>query len=264
MEAEWRCKSSAQCNESTVSMVKLVAIGLFVFSVVAGMPSATAQESDSLAKLKRVLGERLPTIEITSMKPSPIAGVFEFVSGGQIYYVSGDGQFIIDGNVIDTVSRENITATRLGGVQLSLINALDESEMLVYEPEHTTDRSITIFTDTSCPYCSRLHAEIDELLDNGIRVRYLMFPRAGLGSESHQELESVWCADDPHTAMTIVKAGGVIESKTCHNPIQAHIALAEAVGLRGTPLIYLDSGQSIPGYRPVIELVQMINSSSPR
>lgn len=244
-------------------MVKLVAIGLFVFSVIAAMTGTSAQEIDSEATLKRILGQRLPSIIIESIEPSPIPGVYELVSGGQIYYASSDGQFIIDGSVIDTVSRENITATRLGGVQLSLINALDESEMLVYEPEHTTDRSITIFTDTSCPYCSKLHAEIDELLDNGIRVRYLMFPRAGLGSESHRELESVWCADDPHTAMTIAKARGVIESNTCDNPIQAHIALAEAVGLRGTPLIYLDSGQSVPGYRPVNELVQMINASSP-
>lgn len=220
-------------------MAKLVAIVLFVFSVIAGMTSTWAQENDSEVALKRVLAERLPSIKIDSIEPSPIPGVYELISGGQIYYVSGDGQFIIDGSVIDTASRENITATRLGGVQLSLINALDETEMLVYEPEHSTNRSITIFTDTSCPYCSKLHAEIDELLDNGIRVRYLMFPRAGQGSESHQELESVWCANDPHTAMTIAKAGGVIESKTCHNPIQAHIALAEAVGLRGTPLIYL-------------------------
>ena len=119
--------------------------------------------------------------------------------------------------------------------------------MLIYEPEGPSERSITVFTDISCGYCRRLHEDIDALLDEGVRVRYLLFPRAGLGSQGHKDLESVWCAEDPQAAMTAAKAGARITPATCENPIESHIALAEQVGLRGTPLIYLDTGRARAG-----------------
>jgi len=80
-----------------------------------------------------------------------------------------------------------------------------------------------------------------------VRVRYLLFPRAGLDSQAHKDLESVWCADNPQEAMTVAKSGGSVEAKSCENPIELHVTLAEQIGLRGTPLIYLDNGERIPG-----------------
>ena len=79
--------------------------------------------------------------------------------------------------------------------------------MLIYEPDNYSGRSITVFTDTSCGFCRKLHQEIDQILDAGIAVRYLLFPRAGLGSAAHKNLESVWCSDNPQEAMTVAKFG---------------------------------------------------------
>ncbi len=139
----------------------------------------------------------------------------------------------------------------------------DKENMLIYEPEVPSNRSITVFTDISCGYCRRLHGEINTLLDEGVRVRYLLFPRAGLGSQGHKDLESVWCADDPQAAMTNAKSGGKIDPKSCDTPIESHVALAERLGLRGTPLIYTDSGVKIPGYREAAILAGMVNDSKP-
>jgi thiol:disulfide interchange protein DsbC len=125
------------------------------------------------------------------------------------------------------------------------------------------ERWITVFTDTDCGYCQRLHQEIDAITAADIRVRYLMFPRAGIESQSSAELQSVWCADDQQEAMTIAKSGGTVTPATCENPIQAHMDLARQVELRGTPLIYLDNGMKIPGYRPAEELIKMIEESEP-
>ncbi len=74
----------------------------------------------------------------------------------------------------------------------------------------------------------------------------------------NSQLESVWCASDPHAAMTEAKAGRSIPPASCPNPIGEHVDVAKAVGLRGTPLIYLDDGTMVPGYRPATELVQMV------
>jgi len=209
------------------------------------------------------LSERLPGIDINSLIETPMPGLYEMVSDGRIYYVDESAEYLIDGSLIRLEDRQNITDQRLGGLHMGLIESVDESNMLIYEPAEKSNRSITVFTDISCGYCRRLHSEIDNLLDEGVRVRYLLFPRAGIGSQGHKDLESVWCADDPLAAMTNAKAGGRIEPKSCENPIEEHVAIAQRLGLRGTPLIYTDSGEKIPGYREAAALAHSVNNSEP-
>jgi len=235
------------------------AIALLATSLVC----ATASAEGDLQALEGEIKKRLPDLKISSIAETPVEGVYELISGGQIYYIGGGGRFIIDGDLIDLDTRANLTNERLGSIHIGLINAMDESDMLVYQPEEQTGRSITIFTDTSCGYCRKLHQELDQILAEGIAVRYLLFPRAGVDSPAHKNLESVWCAPDPQGAMTTAKAGGAVPDQSCENPILAHMSLAEQVGLRGTPLIYLDTGQQVPGYRPAAELINMVKSGKP-
>ncbi|MFK7892466.1 MAG: DsbC family protein [Granulosicoccus sp.] len=224
-------------------------------------PVVIAADPDLVESIHAKLEERLPGIAISEINATPFAGVYELVTDGQIYYVDEAAEYLIDGNLIQISDRANLTDARLGGMHMSMIDDIGEENMLIYEPEEPSSRSITIFTDISCGYCRRLHAELPTLLEEGVRVRYLMFPRAGLGSQGHKDLESVWCADNPLEAMDNAKAGGEIEPASCENPIEQHVALAERVGLRGTPLIYTDSGVKVPGYREAEALATMVNNS---
>lgn len=225
--------------------------------------SAAAIAESTLDEIGERITDRLPGFVVSSLMATEVQGLFEVVSDGRIYYIDESAEYLIDGSLIRLEDRLNVTDSRLGSIHMGLIEGVDEKTMLIYEPVEASTRSITVFTDISCGYCRRLHAEIDTLLEEGIRIRYLMFPRGGIGSQGHKDLESVWCADDPQAAMTNAKAGGKIEAKSCPNPIEEHVALAERLGLRGTPLIYTDSGEKIPGYREASVLAQMINNSEP-
>ena len=225
--------------------------------------SATASAESTLDEVGKRLSDSLPGISVTSLTETPVPGLYELITDGQIYYLDESAEYLIDGSLIQLKDRVNLTDVRLGGIHMSLISDMGEANMLIYEPAKPSTRSITVFTDISCGYCRRLHAELDTLLEAGVRVRYLLFPRGGLGSQGHKDLESVWCADDPQGAMTNAKSGGNIDPKTCDNPIEQHIALAEQLGLRGTPLIYTDSGEKIPGYREASALASMVNDSEP-
>lgn len=240
--------------------IRAVYITVFIiflpFSIYAG-------DEDYEIEIRQSLMIHFPNLPIDKITPSPIQNIYEISSEGAIYYIDSKGEFLIDGNIIDIPNRSNITESRKSTLQLALINSIPESDMLIYEPSIESNRSMTIFTDTTCPYCSKLHAEIDALLDAGIRIRYLLYPRAGLGSQAHSELESVWCSDDPHNAMTVVKAGRSVETISCSNPIETHVSIAKKVGLRGTPLIYLDSGAVFPGYKPASFFIEAISNSSP-
>ncbi len=227
--------------------------------------SADAWAEDSqIDQLRAALKEKMPRLEVTEISQTPIPGVLELLSEGQIFYLTPDATYLLEGSLINLDSQVNLTNQRKGKVHMASINAMSEINMLIFNPENKeATRAMTVFTDTSCPYCSKLHAEIDELLNAGVKVRYLLYPRAGLESAAYKELQSVWCAEDPQAAMTAAKKGDSIEEKVCENPIKQHVALARQVGLRGTPLIYLDSGEMVNGYRPAKELVKLIQESQP-
>ncbi len=223
----------------------------------AGEPTAEQQ-------LRAALAELAPDLPITTIKESVLPGIYELVSDAQIYYLSPDARFMLDGSIVDLQEQVNISEQRRGVLQMALIDEVPEDQMIVFNNENgDADRWITVFTDTDCGFCQKLHREINDITDANIRVRYLMFPRAGMQSRSQDELQSVWCADDQQEAMTIAKTGGNVPPATCENPIQSHVDLAGQIGLRGTPLIYLDDGTKIPGYRPAAELIEMVTESEP-
>lgn len=226
--------------------------------------TAVAQDKTPEQQLRESLAELAPDLPITTVAESPLPGVYEVVSEGQVYYLTPDGKFMLEGSIIDLEARVNLSEQRRGQLQLSLIQEVPEEQMVVFNNEAgDATRWITVFTDTDCGFCQKLHREIETITDADIKVRYLLFPRAGIDSPSSRELESVWCANDQQAAMTAAKTGGSVKEASCENPIQSHMDLAGRVGLRGTPLIYLDDGTKIPGYRPAEELIRMVNESEP-
>ncbi|MBX2839580.1 MAG: DsbC family protein [Gammaproteobacteria bacterium] len=244
-------------------MKKLSAAFIVIIGLAFGPGLSVAMDDESLATVRKNLETHLPGIPVTSLQPGPIEGLYELITEGQIYYLDATATHLIDGMIIDLATRANLTENRLGGLHFGLLEEIGEDQMIVYPAKEDTGRSITVFTDITCGYCRRLHQDLDTLLEAGVSVRYLLFPRAGLNSDAAANLESVWCSDDPLQAMTDAKAGKSIKSLTCENPIESHVALAEKVGLRGTPLIYLDNGERVPGYRDPKVLAESINNSEP-
>ena len=92
----------------------------------------------------------------------------------------------------------------------------------------------------------------------GIEVRYLAYPRAGIGSRSYQKIVSAWCSDDPNGAITRLKAGEEIPDSTCTNPVAGQFELGGQVGVSGTPAIVLEDGRLLPGYMPAEDLAKTI------
>lgn len=234
-----------------------------MYSLVPASISSAADEIP-VAQITEALAELAPHIEVTEVTESGLPGIYEVTSHGTIYYLSPDVRYLFEGSIHDLHTQQNISEARRGKLQTSLLNEVAENEMLVFNNHaNSADRWITVFTDTDCGYCQKLHEEVPQLTSAGIQVRYLMYPRAGLESDSFRELQSVWCADDQQSAMTVAKSGGSVAHASCDNPIEEHMDLAHKVGLRGTPLIYLDNGTRVSGYRPANELIGMIENSEP-
>jgi hypothetical protein len=136
--------------------------------------------------------------------------------------MSADGRYMLQGELVDVQNRVSLTEPRRRQVTRTVIDAVGEDNMIVFKPEKV-EHVVTVFTDIDCGYCRKLHNEMDQYLDEGIEVRYMMFPRAGVGSESYKKAVAVWCAEDRNGALTDAKNGKAVEMKSCDNPIDQHM-----------------------------------------
>jgi thiol:disulfide interchange protein DsbC len=197
--------------------------------------------------------------KLEDLRPSPIAGIYEFTQGAEISYLTADGKYFIDGNLYDMKSRDNLTEALRTHARVALINSVPESEMLIFSPPNPK-YTITVFTDVDCAYCRKLHSEMAEINRMGIRVRYMFFPRTGPGTESWKKAEVVWCSPNRNEALTRAKAGATLDmNKICApTPVKREYELGENIGVRGTPAIITESGDYIAGYMEPRELLDQL------
>jgi len=205
------------------------------------------------------MGKVIPGLTPDRVDHAPIDGLYELVIGPHIIYATKDGRYMVRGDVFDLARGENLTEGKRKQARIDAINGLDESGMIVFAPQKPK-YTITVFTDITCPYCQKLHREMNQLHSLGIKVRYLAFPRAGIPSRVYDDMVSVWCADNPQKAITDAKAGRQVAPKRCDNPVAAHYNMGQAVGVKGTPTIILESGDIAPGYVPPQRLVQLLEA----
>jgi thiol:disulfide interchange protein DsbC len=199
----------------------------------------------------------MPSVKVGSIKPSEIKGLYEVAIGGNIVYVSEDGKYLVQGHLVDVAARVDLTEEKLSGVRKQAIEKLGLDKMIVFKPKESK-YTVSIFTDIDCGYCRKLHSEIDQYMAQGITIQYLFFPRAGKGSDSYNKAVSVWCADDRKAALTAAKKGDTPPAKTCDNPVDEHMQLAEDFEVKGTPMIVTEKGNIFPGYLPAKQLAEAL------
>jgi thiol:disulfide interchange protein DsbC len=207
---------------------------------------------------------KLPGAKPEDVGPSPVPGLYEVTMGGLIAYVSSDGKYLVSGNVYDLDTQMNLTASRRNAARAKALAGAREDQMIVFGPANPK-MTVTVFTDIDCGFCRKFHKQMADMNKAGVRVRYMMFPRTGPGTESWRKAESVWCAGDRRDALTRAKRGEEIKSNAgCPNAasIKAQYSLGEDLGVEGTPAIFTEDGDYIGGFLTPDQLVQTIQQSS--
>ena len=221
---------------------------------------AAAAASDAEQAIRKSLQSLESEVPVDSIAASPVNGLYEVkLKGGRVLYASADGQFLVQGYLFQIQDGKpvNLTEKAERVAIAKTINAIPAAEMVVYPAKGETKSHITVFTDTTCPYCHKLHAEVPELNKRGIEVRYVAFPRQGLGSSGDEQLQAVWCSSDRKAAMDKMVDGKEIKAAKCENPVGKQFQMGQSIGVNGTPAIVLEDGQVIPGYQPAPQVAKL-------
>ncbi len=209
-------------------------------------------------QIKAAFAASRPDMKIASIEPSPIPDIYAVqIEGGPLIYSSGDGKHFVFGDLYSVGSDGFVNESELNRERerRALLSRVRKDDMIIFPARGATRSSIYVFTDVDCGYCQKLHREVPKLNDMGVEVRYLAYPRTGVGSPTYNKMTSAWCAADPKAALTALKNRQQIPSKTCANsPIKSQYNLGSRLGVSGTPAIVTTGGRLIPGYMPADKL----------
>lgn len=226
--------------------------------------SAHAAEVDpQLEQARARVAEMFDTIDPKHVNLSPVDGWYTVQKGSIVAYISADGRYLLQGDLIDLDLEVNLSEQTRADARRDLVNALEDKDAILFSPADVK-HSVTIFTDVDCTYCRKLHNEIDEYLGYGIAIRYVLYPRNGPASRAWSTSEDVLCARDRGRALTAAKLDKKFETSTCDTSmLTRHYTLGQDIGLNGTPAIVFEDGTMIGGYLPPEALNMRLQSASP-
>jgi len=217
--------------------------------LLAALLAASCHAGDAPADLAKTVAEQLkqryPATRIDQVLPSPLPGLYEVIMGRNVAFSDAEGRYFIFGHLYDMQSQRDLTAERkesLAKVDWSVLPLENSIQFISGKGE----RVLAVFSDPDCPYCRKVEAELAKL-DN-VTIYLFPFPIQSLHSNAVAKSTAIWCAKDRAQTWRDVLAGGKLVGKgDCENPIAANVALAERLGINGTPTLIARDGRLLPG-----------------
>ena len=236
---------------------------LLTVLALSGVTAAHAADTDpGLAEVQAKISEMFEAIEPNDVSTSPVDGWYTVQKGSIVAYVSEDGRYLLQGDLIDLDLNVNLSELSRNDSRRELVGALEDAQAILFSPGEVK-HSVTVFTDIDCGYCRKLHAQIDGYLERGIEVRYVLYPRNGPASRAWSTSEDVWCSRDRGKALTAAKLDREFQTSKCDaSMISTHYMLGQDIGLSGTPAIVFEDGTLVAGYLPPAALASRLDSSN--
>ena len=243
-------------------MQRFIIFIIFLLAITMGAYLASYSNTNNVIDgAKKAIKDAYPDITVDNIRVFN-DNFFEVTVQKEIFYMTKDYKNLIAGNILELKTGENLTEKTKQNARVSLINNLDTNRMIIYKPKKT-NHVLTVFTDTSCPYCKKLHDEIDNLITNNIEVRYVLFSRNGNNDDAFRQMVSIWCSGDRLKNLDMAFDGDFIENdNSCENPISKNYTSAQNLGVTGTPMIFTGDGKLIVGYQPSRAIIAYLEKLS--
>lgn len=252
---------------TNISTPLALGLSFLAISIYFSTSHSETKNKDNKTEIIQYLKQQVGAENIGNISDSPIEGIHQVKIGPDFAYITKDGRYLFTGELIDLKAQENWTKKQAAIEVAKQLKEFPESDMVIYKAENEEKSQVTIFTDTTCPYCTKLHAEVADLQKAGVTVRYIAFPRAGLEGSTYKIMKAVWCAENQQEALTIAK--GLVDGKTeaaldmksCDKAkaVDNGYEFGRKIGITGTPAIVLPDGDLIAGYIPGSQLLQRLN-----
>jgi len=214
-----------------------------------------APAPDVLATLKA----KYPNTQWRSVMSTPVAGVYEVMMGQNVAYTDNAGRYFFFGRLFDMQTQTDLTEPRMQVVNTIDTKLLPTADALKVV-KGSGKRALYIFSDPDCPYCKQLEANLRDVTD--VTIHYYFFPLSSIHPDARRKSIAAWCAKNPAQAWEAMVLNGVAPPPAdCPNPVDRNIALAERLGITGTPTIISADGRRLPGAATAARIDAWLNSA---
>lgn len=227
-------------------------------------PGAGTSVSPEVRQMVRSAIGRLSTnATIDSIEPAAAPGFYQVIASGQMLYVSADGKYLFNGDLLSLKQRKNLSDAAWAHFRQARLARLKPAQSIVFAPAHPKYK-VTVFTDVTCGFCRQLHNQVEDFNKAGIAVQYVAWPREGLlttagrPTATYNEMVSVWCASDRKAAFTAAMDGHRPKPTSCANPVKQQYELGLELGVNGTPAVFGPDGRLMGGYLTAAQLLQKL------
>ena len=238
-------------------------VASFVLMMASSIAGAADESTDELTRLLKL---RLGTDQVEAPTETDVEGVYQTRFGNKFAYLIEGGRYVFIGDMVDLKLAKNLTELSRRNLVVDELASFSKEKRIVFPAANEELAILSVFTDTSCGYCQKLHQEVRYLQEAGISVHYFPYPRGGSRGPGYSDMRKVWCSDDQRKAMSIAKGsetGSLESSDSCE--LAQHVddgyLLGNRIGVNGTPALYSSDGSMFNGYVPYQQLIpQLINN----
>jgi thiol:disulfide interchange protein DsbC len=216
-------------------------------SALAAAPAAFADE----AAIRKNIAERFPEWpKLDEITKTPIAGLYELRFGTEIFYSDEQGNHVIEGALIETKTRTNLTEARVAKLTAIDFASLPLKDAIVWK-QGTGARKLVIFADPNCGYCKRFERDLQQIKD--VTVYTFLYPI--LGGDSPEKSRNIWCSKDNTKAWRDWMLDGTAPPRSmgaCDvGALQRNVAMGHKYKVNGTPALVFEDGKRVPGALPI-------------
>ena len=229
----------------------------------AARPAAAASASpDAMAALQQALEQRIPQLNghILEVNPSPMPGLYEVLaSGNNLFYTDAQGDFLLNGSLLDTRTQQDLTADRIDQLSAIAFDKLPAQDAFVTK-RGDGSRQLAVFSDPNCPFCHRLEESLAKV-DN-ITIHTYLLPI--LGENSVSRAGQIWCAPDRVKAWEdwMLRKTAPAAAASCDTAaLQRNVRFAEQHNITGTPALVFANGKRVSGAIPVEQIEKLLAES---
>jgi thiol:disulfide interchange protein DsbC len=225
-------------------------------SILLAVSAAWADE----AVIRKNLTERLPGLpKIDEVSKTPIAGIYEVRIGTDIVYTDEGGNYVIQGSIIDTRTRADLTQARIDKLTAIDFASLPLKDAIAIK-QGSGARKLVVFSDPNCPYCKRI--ERDLLAVKDVTIYTFLYPI--LGPDSNVKARDIWCSKDPGKTWRSWMIDGVAPTKAeCDVAvIDRNLKLGQKHRVQGTPAVVFEDGSRTPGAMPTAQIESRIAAAA--
>ena len=208
------------------------------------------------AKIRATLHERIPDLQVESIHKSPLPGLYELNTGVELLYTN-DGTLIFAGRIVDSKSREDLTAARWSELNAIDFNALP-LDLAIKSVRGDGSRKIAVFADPLCPYCRQLEQEMQGVTN--VTVYTFLFPLETLHPGASVKAVDIWCSKDRSSAWSkwMLQKTEPGDTRCTGAPLDKLQALGEKLHVDSTPTLFTADGKRTRGAIKHNEIEQLL------